>query len=98
MEEFQANDSLVTFYTGLPNWEVFSAVYEFVKNSLFSNSAISQFHQLLMTLMRLRLSLSCQDLANRFGVHMSTVSRIFSQTVEVSYIKLRHLIVWPDRD
>ncbi len=73
-------------------------MHEFVKANLSSNSTCSPFHQLLMTLMRLRLNLSSQDLAFRFGVHMSTVFRLFSQTIEVLYIKLRHLIVWPDRD
>ena len=31
IEAYQGNNYLVTFYTGLPNWEVFSAVHEFVK-------------------------------------------------------------------
>ncbi len=38
------------------------------------------------------------SLAFRFSVRMSIVSCLFSQTIEVLYIKLRHLIVWPDRD
>ena len=68
IEAFQGNDYLVTIYTGPPNWEVFSAVHD----NLSSNSTCSPFHQLLMTLMRLCLNLSSQDLVFRFSVHMST--------------------------
>ena len=48
--------------------------------------------------MRLRLSLSYQDLGYRFCIHMSTVSRTFTQVIEVLYVKLKALIVWPERD
>ncbi len=98
IEAYQGNNYLVTFYTGLPNWEVFSAVHEFVKANLSSNSTCSPFHQLLMTLMRLCLNLSSQVWHSDLVFIMSTVTRLFSQTIEVLYIKLRHLIVWPDRD
>ncbi len=52
----------------------------------------------LMTLMRLRLNLSFQDLGFRFKVHKSTSSRIFSEVISSMYYCLRPLICWPDRD
>lgn len=48
--------------------------------------------------MRLRLGLSGQDLAYRFRVHMSTISRTYLHVVEILYVKLKPLIIWPDRD
>ena len=51
-----------------------------------------------MTLMRLRLNLTIQDLAIRFKVHKSTISRIFVEVISTIYYCLRPLIQWPDRD
>ena len=51
-----------------------------------------------MTLMRLRLNLSGQDLTYRFRVHKSTISCLFSCVVNVMYVKLKPLIIWPERE
>ena len=48
--------------------------------------------------MRLRLNLSGQDLAYRFNVHSSTVSRTFTYVIEVMCTRLKPLIFWPNRD
>ena len=48
--------------------------------------------------MRLRLGLSGQDLAYRFKVHSCTISRTFMHVMEVLYVKLKRLVIWPDRD
>ena len=51
-----------------------------------------------MTLMRLRHNFSFQDLGYRFSVHTSTASRTFDCVINVLFIKLQHLVSWPDRD
>ena len=51
-----------------------------------------------MTLMRLRVVLSGQDLGHRFGVHQSTVSCVFTIVIDMLFKRLKHLIVWPERD
>ena len=61
-------------------------------------SSLSPFQQLLVTLMRLRLNLPGRDLAYRFSVHESTVSRIFARVLEVLFANLKPLIMWPERD
>ena len=58
-------------------------------------SALTPFQQLLITLMRLRLNLSGQDLAYRFRVHNSTICM---HVIAVLYVRLQPLIIWPDRD
>lgn len=50
-----------------------------------------------MVLMRLRLSLPVQVIADMFLVSQSTASRIFLKVIDVMYTRLNPLIIWPDR-
>ena len=97
---FRGNDERVKYYTGLTNWNILSILMQFVEQycSHHQRSALSPFQQVLLTLMRLRLGLSGQDLGYRFGIHRSTVSRVFAGITDVLYARLHHLIVWPDRE
>ena len=52
----------------------------------------------LLVFMRLRLGLLEQDLAQRFCVSVSTVSRVLITWYNVLDGILKHLIVWPSRD
>ena len=52
----------------------------------------------MITLMRLRLGLSGQDLAYRFRVSSATISRTFTHVIDVVYHQLKPLIIWLDRD
>ncbi len=51
-----------------------------------------------MTLMKLCLDSPYKDLAYRFGVSVTTVSRVFSKWLTLMDTVLRSLIIWPDRD
>ena len=97
---FKENNEKVLYYTGLPTWELLLVVFIFIKDHLGNGIVLSSFQQLLMTLMRmrLRLNLSGQDLTYRFGVHKSTVSPTFMQVIDLLYIRLKPLIIWPERD
>ena len=79
-------DEKVRFCTGLPKWETLSILYMYLQPHLSSTArnSLTPFQELLMTLMRLRLNLSGQDLAYRFGVHKSTVSRIFTRVISLA--------------
>ena len=50
-----------------------------------------------MVLMKLRLNVPLQDLAFRFGMSLSTVSRTFSAWMIVMDIRLSPLVRWPER-
>ena len=63
-----------------------------------SRTFLSPFQQLMLTLMRLRLSLSGQDLAYRFGLHSSAVSHTFNNVLNILYVRLKCLIIWPERE
>jgi len=53
---FENSDKLKTF-TGLPNYKVFMAVIDLITPLLKNTANITIFHQLLLTLMRIRLNL-----------------------------------------
>ena len=54
--------------------------------------------ELLLVFMRLRLGLLEQDLAQRFCVSVSTVSRVLITWYNVLAANLKHLIVWPSKE
>ena len=48
--------------------------------------------------MKLKLDMPLKDLAFRFGVSLSTVSRVFSSWMIVLDVRLSPLVSWPDRE
>ena len=81
------HDKKVKFYTGLPNLEILNVVFNFITDAIPNSqrSALSKFLMLSLTLMRLRLNLSVNDLAYRFNISIATVSTIFSKVIDVLF-------------
>ena len=76
-------------------------LYNFVSPGLppsTEKQSLSDTQRLLLTLMKLRLNLSEKLLGYLFGIHQSTVSRIFHLWVDVMAIRLHPLILWPERE
>ena len=73
-EDWFNSDEKVNFCTGLPNSYVLMTVFEFVLSEVkhSSLSALTQFQEFAMILMRLRLNLTISDLAYRFAISTST--------------------------
>ena len=95
------NDKMVKYYTGLPSYEVLKAVYDLVIigiPSTLSASSCSLFQQFLIVLMKLRLNLGDQDIAYKFAVSQSTVSRYFNKWLDILYHKLSVFVSWPERE
>ena len=94
------DEKQVKFYTGLPSFAVLKAVFDLAIKGLPASfcTGCDIFDQFLMTLMKLRLNVADQDLAYRFLVNQSTVSRCITKWLDVLYVKLSPLIYWPDRD
>ena len=86
------------FFTGLSTWELFHVLFQYVKPQLKQHSILTPIQQLMITLMRLRLGLSGQDLAYHFRVSSATISRTFTHVIDVVYHQLKPLIIWPNRD
>ena len=94
------DSKLFNFYTGLPNHSIFLWVYSLVNGrKLFVCSKLaSKEEHLLLVLMKLKQGFLNADLAFRFSILHSDVSRIYnSWIVELSNV-LKFLIIWPERD
>ena len=52
---------------------------------------------MLLVLMKLRLVIPNQDIAYRFKIHVTKVSKVFHTWIDILSRELSPLIVWPDR-
>ena len=59
---------------------------------------LSPFQEFICMLLKLRLNSPIEDLAHRFGISTSTVSRVFLKWLKQMDTRMRNLIIWPDRD
>ena len=84
----------VKFYTGLLLYSVLDAIYTLVTKGLPD----SNFDYFLMMLIKLRLNCRDQDLAYRFAINQSTVSRAINKWIDILFAKLSNLILWPERE
>lgn len=66
-EEFQNDDSKTKYFTGLDNSKVLFLIHNLISSHLYctSNTTLSTFQQLLLTLMKLRLNLDFKYLSYR---------------------------------
>lgn len=85
-------DDKVRFYTGLTSFiQLIPPVLK--------KGKLTEFQQVLLCLMKLRLNLLFKDLAYRFGVHQCTASRIFQCVIDALNVNLvPTLVYWPDRE
>ncbi|XP_060081178.1 uncharacterized protein LOC132560527 [Ylistrum balloti] len=92
------DDEKAKHYTGLDH-DTLMTVYHFLEPSIPGrvNSSLTKFEKMLVVMMKLRLNLSLQDLAFRFKVSKSCVSKVFLDTIHVMYIRLKPIILWPER-
>ncbi|SMN01057.1 hypothetical protein SPONN_2353 [uncultured Candidatus Thioglobus sp.] len=89
---------VLLFVAGIHEWCVFQAILDLVEPDVHEGQKLSKFTRLLMFLMKVRLDLFDEDLACRFGVNVSTVSRNFHRMLNILDQKLAGLIIWPDRE
>ena len=98
-QEYFDSDAKVRFYTGLPSYEVLMVVFEHVSSHVSRQTQnLSRFQEFVMVLIKLRLNVPLQDLAYRFVVSVTTVSRIFSYWMVVMDVRLKFMISWPERE
>ncbi|XP_052802920.1 uncharacterized protein LOC128233081 [Mya arenaria] len=97
-EFFVEDDDKVKQLTGINTYAVLMVVFEYLANFLPCSESLSKFEIFIMTLMRLRLNLSSMFIAYLFQVSPSTVSRLFSSTIDAMYERLHPSIYWPARE
>lgn len=91
------DDRKTRLCTGLPSLAVFTWLLDFVSGHFASFDYINKADQLFMTLMKLRLGLTTQDLAFRFNTSMYSIENILSDAIPKMACKLNFLISWPVR-
>ena len=61
-------------------------------------ASLSPFQKLVLTLMKIMLNLHNYDPGFRFGgISATTVTRSFTQVLDILYVCLKPLILWSDR-
>ncbi|KAK3605553.1 hypothetical protein CHS0354_013194 [Potamilus streckersoni] len=100
-ESFCDNEEKVKYYTGMPSYMTLMTLFEFVAPYIPTSRGleVGKFEKMIKTLMRLKLNLSLQDIAYRFQVSTSIVSRTFKKNViHVLYVRLKPLLFWSERE
>lgn len=94
----ESNDNKAKFYTGL-KWDIFLSVFTFLQTFMSRTplfSRLSLRNQFFVTLVKLRLDIPFDFLADQCGVPCSTLHVMF--WVDLMRAKLNFLIHWPDRE
>ena len=63
-----------------------------------NRAVLSPFQEMVLTLMRLRLNLTINDLSYRFNISRSTTSSVVLKWINVMFVRLRPPIMWPGRE
>lgn len=77
---------------------VFKSLLDLVSSALPDSIKLTKLSMVMMFFLKMRLNLFDEDIAERFGVHKSTVSRNFHRVLDVMAVKTAHLLKWPDRE
>lgn len=113
LERFSTDNDSIKFYTGFTSYEHIKLFYELVKPTAQtmtycyatgerpSRSGARNMliiDELFMFLVRLRLGLFEQDLAHRFRIHISSISRKLTTWCNYLYFMLGCQPMWPSRE
>ena len=112
--QLMANSNQKTkFYTGLPTYEVFTALFHYLEPQVLSlrqkdvesetvargrKRKLSLMEEFVAVLMRLRLGLLLEDVADRFAISPATMSKIFTTWIKVMSKAMKVIFPWPSRE
>ena len=105
VEDINANDTLICFYTGFASYEILLCFFDFLgpcerlqywgsrkaKTTRRRRTKLSPLNQLFLTLVKLRLNLSVKDLAYRFGISTGLVSQYATTWICFMYCQLKEI-------
>ncbi|KAK0130779.1 hypothetical protein N1851_034553 [Merluccius polli] len=95
---FVDKDEKVLFFTGLPTYQILLVLFTFLSPHFPVKKSLDKFKQLMLTLMRLRLNVSTTFLSYAFNISIATASRIVTDVIDVMFIRMKPLIIWPERE
>ena len=76
--DLRNNHKKVNFYTGLHSFEMLNIVFRQIEHFVARRSQLlTPFQEIVLPLMKLKLNMPLEDLAYRFNVSVSTISRVF---------------------
>lgn len=93
------SDTKTSYYTGLPNYATFVTIFnQASKHVKRKNTKLVLQDEMLLTLTKLKQNPGMEDLAYRFGISISLVTKIFHVWLDALYCALSALIIWPTTD
>ena len=106
------DDTLISLYTGFPSYDVLLSFYKFLgpavnaltywgtsrKTQKKRRMKLDRFNQLFMTLVKLKLDLNIRDMAFRFQISKTTVSRYFITWFCFLYNELKEVAWFPSKE
>ncbi|XP_068713587.1 uncharacterized protein [Montipora foliosa] len=113
LERFSTDNDSIKFYTGFPTYQHIQDFYEFVRSAAETMTycyasgeresrpgarTMQLIDELFMFLVRLKLGLFEKDLAHRFQICMSSISRKITTWCNFLYFFLGSQMIWPSRD
>ncbi len=97
-ESIKKSDNFISFFTGVASLSVFLWIGKVLKSKLQKvTSSISFEDHILLVMMKLRLGLLNRDLAYRFGIEETTVSKIYRRWLQGMAAGMKNLLIWPSR-
>ncbi|XP_071121934.1 uncharacterized protein [Mytilus edulis] len=96
----EKNDVKSNFYTGL-KWDVFLSVFTFLQTFMTRTPLASKLalrDQFFVTLVKLKLDMPFEYIADQCGIPSSTLHDMFWRWIDLMSTKLDFLIHWPDRE
>lgn len=108
-EDIKHDNQKVMFYTGIPSSDIFDAIFEEIKDDALQQTgrkssdtgrprSLRLIDEFLLVLMRVRLGLLLEDLADRFKIGTSTCSQLFNRWIDYLDVQLEFLVQWISRD
>ena len=92
----------VRLYTGLSPFEVLNGSIRTCTSPYVSRRSnltnLNSFQEFIIILMKLRLNVLFQDLAYRFEVFLTSVSRIFTSWIHAMDLRWSDFIYWPEKE
>jgi len=113
LQRYSTDSDKLYFYTGFKNYSVLTSFIDFLSpaaqqmaypyckrvtaTSLSSRRVLPLGDELFLTLCRLRAGLLEEDIADRFNLSVATVSRIFLAWINLMYVVLGSVPIWPSK-